>query len=405
MEVDLRSYHPGDLEAVERILAAFPAEASQAYFRSLGLPLRVLGDGVYPMSLRAESVLDVLQKQLELAGVEIDTETRLTDFAVKKGRLYLQLEEAKGQKRPSVRDISQQVFEVEAKAVLLASGGKTQAALGSDGSVLQLLAKKGLTIKTLLPALTTIALADYPKRLAGVRVRAALAAIDATNKQVLGIDAGEILFSKTGLSGIPTMQVSAVVAAALAGASEGEVDAYTFRGVLSETAKETLGEQVEAPWRESFAARAQRQGKGIVACLDLLPWLAPTKTDGFWRAQLESLGGDEQAALRALFPFALADYLWKRAKQEGAMLPDLLRCLSFTVEDVHGFEQAQVTAGGLAFEELREGSLSLKRYPGVFVCGEMLDVYGDCGGYNLQWAWSSAAQAALEIANFLEKES
>lgn len=402
VEVSQANYHSQSPDAAWAVLEAYPARQCQHILQNLGIPLRVLGDGIYPLSLRAESVLDVLTKHLELGGVELMTNTACLDFS-QEGQMT----------RVLVKSPYQAEEILLTRALLLAGGGKTQPALGSDGSILSLLETKGLHITKLFPALTTFALQDYPASLAGVRVRSTLTVVDPAKRLVLGVEAGEILFNKSGLSGIPTMQLSAAVALHLSGVGQSQLQEFQFRGQLSETAAETLGEERTSAWRQKAASRSLRATEGfpiategqvrVTACLDLLPWLKEEDTESFWQTLVTQLGGDRKTALRALFPRALADYLEKKFSGIPEGLPQSLRAFTCPIAAVHTWDQAQVTGGGLGFDEVLEGTLGLKRFPGVYVAGEILDVYGDCGGYNLQWAWSSAAKAASEITEFLAK--
>lgn len=397
--------HSSSVKQAEAIMSALPQEEVLKQFRSWGLPLSLVNGAYYPASLRAESVIEVLLKQAERRKIQILTETVLTAMpgpADSQGKLLVRF-------RQPERNLL-----ISASYLLLTPGGKAQPALGSDGSVLQLMKQAGYKMEKSFPALDSLLLEAYPKRLRGTRLRASAAIMSGENGRLLSQDAGEIIFNKNGVSGIPIMQQSALAAYLLAGGSADAAGKYVFRGDLSETARETLGsghsgeslfsqEEAEEALLRSAEIFRLRGKKKLWLLLDFVPYTEEERFASFWQAQIEALGQDAETLARALLPADLAVFICENLKKLGRsgdvlLLGRLLKCFAFPVKAGAGFERAQVTAGGLSFTELEDHSLRLKKSPRVFAAGEVLDVYGDCGGFNLLWAWSSGLTAAKEIS-------
>ncbi len=391
------NYHSSAPERMKELLARYSASDIHNYFEELGLPLRQLDDGIYPRSLRAESVLAVFDAHLK--QVEIKTEHILEDFSTSGSTYQL-----------TVRDLaSNESTAILTKYLVLAGGGVAQPALGSDGSVLKILEGKDLTIVPPAPALAAVKVRKYPKQLSGVRLRCALniCTVDGTS---LGTEAGEILFTKQGLSGIPVYQLSAACYQALFGGRNERQQYYRFQGPLSTVASETLGAQSQTDWEANLIARAKAgltlaermfaTHTKVWAMLDFLPWLSEGEEESLWQKLSMALNGDLLTMLEALFPAALAKYLAKHS----AFHVRQLRAWPFPIENVLSFESAQVMAGGVSLEELKSGTLELQSFPRVYLTGELLDVHGDSGGYNLHWAWLTALRAADEIVRSIKGE-
>lgn len=225
----------------------------------------------------------------------------------------------------------------EGKRVILAVGGKASPALGSDGSGYSLAQAAGHRITALYPGLTGLVSKEpYFPRLAGVRARASVRLLE--NGTFALEETGEIQLAAYGVSGIPVFQLCHRVCEALA------------------------------------------EGKKTELLVDFLPEL----TQEAFETYLEDLrllnpGLKRKELLYGFFDRKLSDVL---AEKGG-------KTLRFSVQDSRGFEQAQVTAGGIPLSEVNSETMESRKMPGLFLTGELLDVDGICGGYNLQWAWST----------------
>lgn len=390
------AYHGADLRTAAQVFKQQPLTEVLKTFEAWGLPLRRINDGYYPASLRAESVVEVLLTRARKLGIEILPNTVLAGLPEQDSVLTRHKDEP---------------LRIRARRLLLAGGAAAQPALGSDGSVLQLLADAGLKLRPLFPALDALILAAYPKRLRGCRLRAAVTIYVPGKSGTRGFDAGEIIFNKQGVSGIPIMQLSAAADPA-AGAE------VIYRGPLSAAARETLaGERGERPaFAEAQLKQAAERSARLFALkrapaawlmLDFWPQLNGEAYQTFWRRQSRVLGPEPEPLCRALLPGPLADFFCenlRRMKRAADLdfLGSWLKTFAFPIAGTAGLAQAQAAGGGLSFAELKPNSLCLKRFPAIFAAGELLDIYGDCGGYNLLWAWASGLAAAEEINESLE---
>ena len=190
-----------------------------------------------------------------------------------------------------------------------------------------------------------------------------------SEKEPLAEDTGEVQFTEYGLSGIPVFQVS------------------------------------------RYGVKALEQGKNLWAVLDLLPHMKKEELPSFWEDRIHA-GSYKSAGqlLVGLFPKNMADCLLKRAEiPSNKTAGDLTReerkallsaCTSFEVKlsASNGFERAQVCCGGVDTREVNGKTMESMLVPKLYFAGELLDVDGACGGYNLQWAWTSGYLAGLYSA-------
>ena len=330
-------YHGEDPAFVRPALEAFPPEAALKYFKSLGLvSVEEPGGRVYPLSDSANSVVDVLRFALEAAGVELRTSCPARALKREKAGGFL---------------VETDAGTLRADKLIAACGGCAGAKLGGVSDGYELLAMLGHR-----PILTE---PDYPRALKGVRADCRLRLLGGGN--VLATSEGELQFTEQGVSGPAAFDLSR---AASTGGKGLTLAADFFRDYDETAVRELLRERREAlpklPCADALTGMLHnRLGRMLVkyATLDA-------------NAPLSSLGDEALARLaRACKDFRLA------------------------VRGVAGFDAAQVTAGGLRSSGFNPETLESWFVPGLFACGEILDVDGDCGGYNLQWAWASGRLA------------
>ncbi len=348
MEAQERRYHGTGAGAAGALLAQTPPDALLALFASLGLHCREEGEGrVYPYSGQAGAVLDVLRMACDRQGVqtrcgaEVLRVARVGDgfeIALSGGETY------------------------QAGRLIAAGGGMAAPSLGGGDSAYGLLRGLGHTVTRLHPALAPLKLpADSIRGLKGVRCPGEIRLL--ADGKPLRAERGELLFADYGISGVAAMQLAreageALVARRNVQASIGLVDAETARAQAEARASLFAGEPLE-----SFFTGLLHRRVGL--CLLREAGLAP------------------QAPVTREAALALAPLLsdWR--------LP-VLGTLSFA--------QAQCTAGGVPLTEFDPATLASRRTPGLYACGEVLDVDGDCGGYNLMWAWVSGWTAGGSAA-------
>ncbi len=350
--LDLRRYHGGDPGFVDKVLASFGLERTLDFFASLGIePVVEEGDKIFPRSGQASSVLDVLRHEMARLGVEAFVSAPVTRLARREGGWKVTTGER----------------ELHADRLILAAGGKAAPNLGSNGTGFALARSVGHRIVEPFPALTRIRLsAPFLKRLKGVKLDAAASLLgDGTLRRR---EAGEVLFTDTGVSGPPILQLSRIVAGSTA--ADGS----------------------------------------ITLSLDLAPDIDPAALEDRLAHRFERPGMNAEFALvgfvnKRLIPVLLSEAGIASARPADGVGRDGSRRLACLLKDwrlpVSGtgsWMEAQVTAGGVDTSEVDPGTMASLLAPGLHLAGEILDVDGDCGGFNLQWAWSSGFLAGAAAA-------
>ena len=337
-------YHGADPAFTAPALAAFPPARVLDFFASLGLLTREeYGGRVYPRSDYAASVLDVLRFGLEKPNVSLRTGVAVKSVA-RDGQGFRLDWDGGG---------------LRADKLIVACGGCAGAKLGGVSDGYALLSRLGHSRTALYPALTQLRTApELPRTLKGVRVTAALSLLRGEHSLARTVD--DVLFTDTGLSGTASFALS------------------------------------------RFAARES----GLTAALDFFPELDAGELMAALRLR-RGLWGDKPAnqLLTGMVQSRLGQMLCKAAGISGgdrlaelsddvlAALAGLVKNLRLPVTGVSGFETAQVTAGGMQTAEFDPETMESRLLPGLYACGEVLDIDGDCGGYNLHWAWASGLLA------------
>ncbi|MBP0967812.1 MAG: aminoacetone oxidase family FAD-binding enzyme [Oscillospiraceae bacterium] len=341
---DFSHYH-GSVKQAERILAAFD---TRAYFRRFGLYTRTDSEGrIYPMSGTAASVLDALRFAAEQRGVQTLCEKQVTGLTPKNGKWTVFC----GEERFSADD------------VVLAAGGAAAPNCGTDGSLYPVLRKMGYTVILPKPALCPVPTDPSRVRaLKGLRVRAEAKAV--CGDHILKQEAGEVQFADGALSGICIFNLSRLTAA------------YGSRAEIS------LDLLPDIPVHETAALLDGLCSlRGHLPAGDLLTGLLPKRIA---ECCIKQSGG------------SCAEPALSLSADTREKLAVLLRDWRFPVTGTAKFAQAQVTAGGVAGECVTD-TLESRLHRGLYFCGELLDLDGDCGGYNLTWCW--AGGSALRIGN------
>ena len=333
-------YHGEDSGFCAHALRAFDTGTTLQYFASLGL-LTVSEDSgrVYPMSNMAGSVLDVLRYALERPGIQVCTGQAVT--AVKRI--------AEGF---TVRTETE-VF--AARKVILAAGGAAGSKVGGVMDGYRLAKMLGHHRTALYPSLVQLRTdPTYPRALKGIKAECSIAILRGGER--VAENRGEVLFTEYGVSGPAIFDISRTVSTG---------------------------------------------GEGLVCALDFFPDWETREVLDWLRLRREAMGAHEASTLLVgSCHTRLGQMLCKAAgftNQPAADLTDddlrriAAQATGFTlpITGTCGFDQAQVTAGGLQTGEFDPRTMQSRLVPGLYACGEVLDVDGDCGGFNLQWAWSS----------------
>ncbi|KEI11199.1 flavoprotein [Clostridium novyi B str. ATCC 27606] len=358
--ITLDRYHSNNSNFFQHTLKNFNLNNTLEFFNSLGLHLTTLENGkMYPLSLQASSVIDILRASLEEKEIPVYLNTKVKDIhKSKKGfKLYAFTSENDS-------------LEFKCEKLILCCGGKSAPKTGSDGSGFSLAKKIGHSIIEPLPALVQLKL-NYKKLKALSGVKFDGSAKLYLDKQLVQEDSGEILFTDYGISGPPILQLSR-------NASRGIYDgkkATLKVDMMSTISKENLIELLENHWGV-FGYRSIHDSFIGILNKKVIPIL------------LKESGIDN-----------MHKPCWNLTWQEKNAIFKLIKAWEFEVIDTNGFNNAQVTSGGVNTEEIDSTTLESKLIPNLYFCGEIMDVDGDCGGFNLQWAWSSGMIASNNACN------
>ena len=337
-------YHGAEAAFVRPALEKFPPAETLAFFHRLGLlTVEEYGGRVYPLSNSANSVLDVLRFALDRAGVELRCGCPARE--IRRGGTGYTVRTDAG--------------ELDADRLIVACGGCAGAKLGGVKDGYELLKPLGHRRTALYPALVQLVTApEYPRALKGVRCPASLRRCAGGPRLASG--EGELQFTEPGVSGPAVFDLSR--AAATGGEGLTLHIAFLPQGEeeLDALLRERCGMFPELETGEALTGMVHnRLGRMLVRYAGLNA-----------AAPLRTLGDDGRAALtRALLDFRLP------------------------VRGTEDFDHAQVTAGGVRTAGFDPDTLESWFMPGLFVCGELRDVDGACGGVKLQWAWSSGRLA------------
>ena len=353
-------YHSRDIAFARGCISRFSGEDAVRWFGALGIPCVSKGALVYPRSLQAASVLDALRFKAEEAGVRFIFESKVRSVD-RIGKEFTVFAESRS---------------YNADAVIISTGGRAMPSSGSDGSGAVICHKLGHTIIPEAPALVPLKCGGLPfSSIAGIRAQADVKAF--CGKRLLAEDEGELQFTAYGISGIPVMQISGAVSRALydGGRCFIEID------LVPEMTEEALARLIEDRV-SGFSGRT---------CSQLLLGLLPRK---LYEALLKNSGVRLQQDIGEYF----IDKKDRLDKKRIAAVVHMLKHLRVQAEGTMGWDHAQVTSGGVDVSEIDAAAMESKLVPGLYITGELMDVDGPCGGYNLHWAWATGILAGRSAA-------
>lgn len=336
-------YHSEDPLFPWEVVERFNAQAVISFFFQLGVYSKNRNGYIYPNSDQASAVLDAFRMELDRLKVEIRTGVECREIRPGKKGFTVLTDQGP----------------VRADRVILCAGSKAAPTTGSDGSGYDLAKKLGHRILPVLPALTALKCEEkFFKSIAGVRANGSVSIW--SGGECIAKDTGEIQLTDYGISGIPVFQVS------------------------------------------RYASKLLYEKKETDAVLDFMPDFTKTQTDAFLRARAKTRP-DKSAEmfLIGLFHKKLCD-LWIRLSEiprqrkageltedEIARLTSLIKEFRVRVRETNPYDKAQVCCGGVDTREVDPETLESVYVPGIYFAGEILDVDGMCGGYNLTFAWAS----------------
>lgn len=340
----------GDADFTEYALNQYPPQSNIVFFNSLGLYTRTEDEGrVYPLSNQASSVLDALRFECARLGVETVCDYR----AVHLKTVYTGV-------TTKIIVNNRDRFDY----VVVACGGMACKAHGTDGDAYDLLKMFGHKIISPAPALVSLNCDEFTKALKGVRSICKMNLIIDGEKTLENY--GEVQFTDYGLSGIPIMQLSRFVSVSPSNNIYIELD----------TTPDFTAEEIR-----KYLYSRRNIDKGL--CENML--------SGIMNKQL-------CIVLMKECDIQVNGRINELTDSEIEKLADIIKCWKIKIKNSRSFDYAQVTAGGADCSQFNAETMESSLVPNVFCCGEALNIDGDCGGYNLQWAWSSGRLAGNTIA-------
>lgn len=351
------NFHSENNDFFQEALNNFTIEDTKSMFLSLGLPLTELESGkMYPKSLQASSVIDIFRMALDDRNIPLYANCKIN--SISKGNNF------------TLDTNNEEYKRFSCNKLILSCGGKSASKTGSDGSGYKLGKSFGHSTIETLPGIVQLKL-DYPhlKALAGIKFDGAVSVL--INDKVKFTDVGEVLFTDYGISGPPVLQLS------------------------------------------SHVSKALNNGEKVTIRVDMLPYESKDDVENFFATHFSIFSHREISnTLIGVINKKLISTILKEVGIKDIHLPcsnidwkytdrliNKFKQWDFNCIGTNGFPNAQVTVGGINTREINNLTLESKIVKDLYLCGEILDVHGDCGGFNLQWAWSSGYLAAKSAAN------
>lgn len=355
-------FHGNRIDFCQSALAAFDNEDARRFFESIGLETFYDDSGkAFPVSLQASSVLDCMRYALEEEGISIMSSTRI-DSIIKKTNAF------------TLRDERNNT--VEARYIVVACGGAASPFTGSDGNGYSLLRGCGHTIIPPLAGIVQIKTeTDFIRALTGIKAETGVSLL--SDDLVIRTEYGEVLFTDYGLSGPPVLQLSGHASRLLFTEKNGKKNhkiELSIDFMIDRTSKE-----IEQMIRNRMTAFSKRKIENLLV--------------GIFHNRLAV------RLIKHSVNLPVSESISEMSDLDVVQLAKQIKQTRIRVTGVMPLENAQVTIGGASTEEFDPRTMESLLCEGLFACGEILDVDGDCGGYNLQWAWSSANAVARCISN------
>lgn len=346
-------YHSKNPKFVKDVLSQFNFKDTIAFFKSIGLICRIEEDGrLYPYSNQASSVLDILRMEVQHLGIK-----EICDFEVNNIK--------KHKNKFIISSTNNQKY--EASKIILSTGGNAQPNLGSNGSGYKLLKSLSHTITDISPSLVQIKSdSKIVKALNGIKVNAEAKII--CNNKVIRKEKGELLFTEYGLSGILILQLSTII--------------KNFKAQNIKISVDIMPEFEKNNVKEIIQNKISKEN-----------WKS---LENFFVGILNKKVG--QMILKSAGIYPLSRKANSLSSSEINKIVETIKDWQFNITGTMSWNNAQVTSGGVNTEEFDSSSLESKKIKNLYVTGELLDVDGDCGGFNLQWAWSTGFIAGKSAA-------
>ena len=344
-------YHGADQNFISTILKKFDQFAAISFFENLGIVLKEENLGrIFPITDEAKTIVNALIFELEKNHVKILLNDQARRIEKDNNSFLVTLQ-------------SGQI--IETTKIVMATGGQASPHLGTSGDAYYWLKNFGHNITPLYPALVPLEIKEsWIKDLQGLKIEAKL--FTTVGGKLAYEKTGDVLFTHFGLSGPAAM--------AQAGAIENNMDkdVKIHLDLFPEETTKSLDEKIAKIIETNGAKQIKNSLAGIISS-NLAPAIL----------SLLKIDPDKKSA--------------EISKLDRIKISQILKNIELTISGIRPFKEAQVTHGGVDVDEFNPQTLESKKVPGLFVTGELLNVDGDSGGFNLQWAWSTGFIAGTNI--------
>ena len=352
INADISGYFGQNIEAIESVLLAFTPQDTINFFRSIGIEPKYRENGrVYPLSDQSSSVVDALR--FKLAALNCDIKTNFNTINIEKHTNKFTIYSESGEV-------------VQADKLIITAGGMASPELGSNGSGFKLAKGFGHTITDLSPVLVQLKTdPDAIKGMQGIKMECLISAWNDTN--LITQEEGELLFTDYGISGNAVFNISYIIP---------QYKTLTFNiDFLPSVSMQELNNILQ-------------QRRNNLNYLTLENFLTGMINKKLGQLIIKKSGLDKLSLPVASLKNENLENIAKEIKS-----------YKIKILGTAGFKNAQVTAGGIPLAEINIKTLESKKVKNLYFAGEILDVFGKCGGYNLQWAWASGYIAGLNARN------
>lgn len=351
-------YRGSDSEFAMEVLGQFDEKATLAFMESLGVLCKEKNGYICPRSEQAATVRDALLMECRRCNVKIEYEVEIKSIQKKQDSFEIVMNH-EGKK-----------VTYQSKKVILATGSKAAPNTGSDGSGYKLAKDLGIKVIKPLPALVQLRCEDgIYKEAAGVRCPASISIN--INEETIAIQEGELQITNYGISGIPVMQLSRFAVKAL--------DARKQVAAVIDFFPEMEYEELTQKLQDMIKRFPEKTLQDILA--------------GFMNRKL-AIALLKEMGVRKEVTAARCDENYTQGMAE------FLKSYKLWISGYNSFAEAQVCQGGISTLEVDSRTMESKKIPGLYFAGEILDIDGTCGGYNLQFAWASGAIAGKSASGF-----
>ncbi|MFI3208041.1 MAG: aminoacetone oxidase family FAD-binding enzyme [Eubacteriales bacterium] len=360
LSIDVDDYYCEETEMLSGILETYTPDVIIDFFESIGVLARERNGYIYPTTDQASNIRDALVAELELLQVKIYLEMPVSKIicATNKNPLFQV-------------DVETQIKKFSGEGLILATGGKSGLHKSIEYHGFSLIQDTKHTLTILSPALVAlIGKGKFYKKLAGIRTDVCVTAL--VNQQPIRSEIGEIQLTDYGISGIPVFQISRILTQELSKQAQGKE--HNFSVEIDFMPDYSMQELMEyfLYRKDQFMERRMKQ------------FLLGVLKDKLASFLLYTARIDENAFIKNISTLELEK------------LCRICKTFSVQIEGMKEFSQSQVTAGGVPMSEVTE-YLESDFHKGLYFTGEILDVDGICGGYNLHFAWASAMLVGTQI--------